>query len=84
MEFFLQQACAESGRKLPTFGRQLSDFLYNQYEFPGNIRELKNIAHYIAQTAGDETLTLENLPARYRQQTTVSEPSGSSSTIPGS
>ncbi|MBI3374018.1 MAG: sigma-54-dependent Fis family transcriptional regulator [Betaproteobacteria bacterium] len=83
MEFFLQQACAESGRKLPAFGTQLSDFLYDQYEFPGNIRELKNIAHYIAQTAGEETLTLENLPARYRQEIAVPEPSGSESAIPG-
>lgn len=83
MDFFLQQACVESGRMLPTFGRQLSEFLYNQYEFPGNIRELKNIANYIAQTAGDEPLTLENLPARYRQEIAIAEPSGSASTIPG-
>jgi len=70
LEFFLQQACAASGRRLPAFDSGLADFLYNKYEFPGNIRELKNIAQYIAQTSGDEPLTLESLPERYRRQTT--------------
>jgi len=68
LEFFLKQACAASGKKLPKFDRGLADFLYNKYEFPGNIRELRNIAQYIAQTSGDEPLTLESLPARYHRQ----------------
>jgi transcriptional regulator with PAS, ATPase and Fis domain len=68
LEFFLQQACAASGKKPPALDGRLTDFLYNQYEFPGNIRELKNIAQYIAQTFGNEPLTLESLPTRYRRQ----------------
>jgi transcriptional regulator with PAS, ATPase and Fis domain len=67
MDFFLQQACAESQRRLPCFGRRLTQFLYEEHDFPGNIRELKNIAYYIAQTAGDAPLELDDLPLRYRQ-----------------
>ena len=74
LEFFLHQACAASDKKLPTFDHGLADFLYNKYEFPGNIRELKNMAHYMAQTAGDEPLTLESLPARYRQSAANPDP----------
>lgn len=67
MEFFLKQACAESGRALPSFSARLAQFLYEEHAFPGNIRELKNIAYYIAQTAGDGPLSMEDLPGRYRQ-----------------
>ena len=68
LEFFLNQACAASGKRLPAFDKNLTDFLYNRYEFPGNIRELKNIAQYFAQTSGDEPLTLDSLPSRYSRQ----------------
>ena len=72
IEFFLNQACAASGCKTPIFDRKLAEFLYTEYEFPGNIRELKNMALYFAQTAGDEPLTLDNLPTRYRKNSAVS------------
>jgi transcriptional regulator with GAF, ATPase, and Fis domain len=82
MEFFLQQACAESGRRPPTFGRPLADFLYHRYDFPGNIRELKNIAYYISQTAGEGPLGLDSLPTRYRQGAVLSETGSAASQPP--
>lgn len=66
-EYFLQEACTASHKRPVVLNANLRDFIHNRYHFPGNIRELKNIAQYVAYIAGDEPVTLADLPERYQR-----------------
>jgi transcriptional regulator with GAF, ATPase, and Fis domain len=66
-EFFLQQACATVNKKQVILSGELREFIHQRYDFPGNIRELKNMAKYIAYIATDDPVTLDDLPLRYRR-----------------
>jgi transcriptional regulator with GAF, ATPase, and Fis domain len=66
-EYFLQEACSSTHKKSVMLNANLRDFINNRYHFPGNIRELKNIAQYLAYIAGDEPVTLSDLPERYQR-----------------
>ncbi|MGI9304947.1 MAG: sigma-54 interaction domain-containing protein [Gammaproteobacteria bacterium] len=66
-EYFLKEACAAVDKKAALLDRELQEFIYKRYEFPGNIRELRNIAHYIAYIADDQAVSLVDLPARYQR-----------------
>lgn len=66
-EFFLQQACTTINKKQAILSSELMEFIYQRYDFPGNIRELKNMAKYIAYIASDAPVTLDDLPLRYRR-----------------
>jgi transcriptional regulator with GAF, ATPase, and Fis domain len=66
-EFFLQQACATVNKKQAVLSGELREFINQRYDFPGNIRELKNMAKYIAYIASDAPVTIDELPRRYRQ-----------------
>lgn len=66
-EYFLKEACATINKKPAILDNELQEFINHRYEFPGNIRELKNMAHYIAYIAGKEPVTLDDLPERYRK-----------------
>lgn len=65
-EFFLQQAAASVNKKQAKLSGELREFINQRYDFPGNIRELKNMAKYIAYIATDTPVTLDDLPLRYR------------------
>ncbi|MDC7234261.1 MAG: sigma-54 dependent transcriptional regulator [Spirochaetales bacterium] len=56
----------ENHRK--SFSPRFSDVL-NQYDWPGNIRELKNIINYAAALAVKENIDLEDLPPSFLQET---------------
>ncbi|MGN7612434.1 sigma-54 interaction domain-containing protein [Magnetococcales bacterium HHB-1] len=71
LEFFFQEM--RKGRPSPRLDPELTDFLLNRYRYPGNIRELKNIAKYISVIAGSEAVTLQDLPRRYRMVHTLPE-----------
>ena len=66
-EYFLQKACATTHKTSVVLDTDLRDFINNRYEFPGNIRELKNIAQYVAYIASDAPVTLADLPERYQR-----------------
>ena len=66
-EFFLQQACTTVNKRQVILASELREFIYQRYDFPGNIRELKNMAKYIAYIATDASVTLDDLPLRYRR-----------------
>ena len=44
LDFFLDEACREFGKKTPTYTRELLTLLAN-YSFPGNMRELKSMVY---------------------------------------
>ena len=67
LDFFFQEVCAGLSRREPVLDRALQEFIYDRYDFPGNIRELKNLAYFLAHIAGDRPLTVDDLPERYHQ-----------------
>lgn len=64
-EYFLQESCAASNRQVPVLATRLKNFLFKQYSFPGNIRELKNLAYYVTFIAAGTPVEIEDLPDRY-------------------
>lgn len=66
-EYFLQEASTKINKLRVMLDQKLKEFINHVYEFPGNIRELKNIAKYIAYIAGDSPVKLEQLPLRYQR-----------------
>ncbi len=67
LEYFLEEACARLNKPVPKIDAELRHFLYSVYDFSGNIRELKNIAHYMACIGGpDRPIMREDLPPRLR------------------
>jgi DNA-binding NtrC family response regulator len=83
-EHFLQQARVTMGKNSVVLDAKLRNFIYHQYDFPGNIRELRNMAQYIACIAEETPVTITDLPERYQrshlqntetQQPTFPEPS---------
>ncbi|MBI1321195.1 MAG: AAA domain-containing protein [Candidatus Hydrogenedens sp.] len=65
LDFFIKKICADARLPVPALDRRLHDFLVARYHFPGNIRELKNLAQYIAYIYNHTPVTLEDLPRRY-------------------
>jgi transcriptional regulator with AAA-type ATPase domain len=66
-EHFIQDWQKSGFGVVPNLSEDLYNFIYNDYQFPGNIRELKNLAQYIACIAGEETVGISDLPDRYQQ-----------------
>jgi DNA-binding NtrC family response regulator len=66
-EHFLEDARSATRGGRVILNEKLRQFIFQTYEFPGNIRELKNLAKYIAYIAGAEPVKIEDLPARYRR-----------------
>lgn len=44
LDYFLNEACREFGKKVPTYTKELLTLL-NNYAFPGNLRELKSMVY---------------------------------------
>jgi transcriptional regulator with GAF, ATPase, and Fis domain len=65
-EFFVKKVSALANKKAVVISTELQDFINHHYDFPGNIRELKNMAQYIAYIAGETPVTLADLPERYQ------------------
>lgn len=56
LRHFLSQSARELDTPIPELSDTLKDLLFNTYDFPGNIRELQNIARAIVTlTPGDTT-----------------------------
>lgn len=66
LDLFLEEISASRQRLKPRLGPEVRDFLLNEYHYPGNIRELKNIARYLAAMADGGVVTMDDLPERYR------------------
>jgi transcriptional regulator with GAF, ATPase, and Fis domain len=66
-EYFGDEAAEALKRRPAKLTRRLREFLLN-YEYPGNIRELRNIIYRISCLAGD-TADLEHLPQDIRPAT---------------
>jgi transcriptional regulator with GAF, ATPase, and Fis domain len=66
-EHFIQDGQLFKSGQVPVLSKDLYKFIFVEYAFPGNIRELKNIAQYIACIAGSSKVEITDLPDRYQQ-----------------
>ncbi|MBS1153177.1 MAG: Fis family transcriptional regulator, partial [Myxococcaceae bacterium] len=64
-QVFLQQAAKKHGRRVNAIARDAMD-LISAYDFPGNMRELKNGLEHAVIMASSEEVQVENLPASFR------------------
>ncbi|MEO5377018.1 MAG: sigma-54 dependent transcriptional regulator [Magnetococcus sp. DMHC-6] len=67
LEFFFQEMGQPHLMAEPKLDRKLKNFILHEYSFPGNIRELRNLAQYIAAIYVGETVCWQDLPQRYRR-----------------
>ena len=65
LEYFFQEIVAAGGRRRPRLDIDLTHFLFDSYEYPGNIRELKNLSRYLAQMGGEAPVGISDLPESY-------------------
>ncbi|MBF0587876.1 MAG: sigma-54-dependent Fis family transcriptional regulator, partial [Magnetococcales bacterium] len=65
LTYFFQEFSAAYGTPTPILANDLSKFIHNDYAFPGNIRELKNLAQYLAMISRGKPLRCDELPSRY-------------------
>jgi transcriptional regulator with PAS, ATPase and Fis domain len=66
--YFIQQNSAEHNIPQPEITDELRVFIYKYYPFPGNIRELKNLAQYITYIFDGNPVSLGDLPIRYKRE----------------
>jgi transcriptional regulator with PAS, ATPase and Fis domain len=60
---FLKNECKKAGKKIPELSESLKKRLLS-YEWPGNIRELENLIHYLARL-DHEIFSAEHLPPQF-------------------
>lgn len=66
--YFLRQIAADNTIAVPEIDDALRVYIYRQYGFPGNIRELKNLARYICHIYDGKPVSIDDLPDRYRRE----------------
>ena len=58
---FIRDFCRKNGRIPPEISKEALELLY-KYDFPGNVRELKNLTERALILSKDKILTAENFP----------------------
>jgi len=66
LEGFLHQYDSAEPHPAKSISREVED-LFSIYDWPGNIRELKNTVAYMTHMGMEESVTLKNLPSRMRR-----------------
>ncbi|CAK0775739.1 Sigma-54 factor interaction domain-containing protein [Azospirillaceae bacterium] len=66
LDFFIRKISAETNLPIPKIDHDILDFFINTYNFPGNIRELKNISQYIVHIYNGTPVRISDLPLRYK------------------
>lgn len=61
VDYFLKEFCKENNRKIPSIDNEVVQILM-EYDWKGNIRELKNVVEYMAIMCNEEVITSEFLP----------------------
>lgn len=62
---FLQQCNAELGKQITGFDQDVMD-LFLQYEWPGNLREMRNVIRKSALLCTSATINIKSIPAEIR------------------
>ncbi|HFE64739.1 MAG TPA: sigma-54-dependent Fis family transcriptional regulator, partial [Caldithrix sp.] len=78
LDYFVKKYCAENNRRPVHLEKQVVEVLQN-YSWPGNIRELKNLVERLLIMTGAPEITVADLPKHLFQSDTVLEEA-----VPGS
>jgi two-component system nitrogen regulation response regulator NtrX len=62
VNFFVREACSMNGMPLRRIDDHLMD-AFTRFEWPGNVRQLKNIVERMVVLADEDTLTVEDAPS---------------------
>ncbi|HAL85894.1 MAG TPA: sigma-54-dependent Fis family transcriptional regulator [Deferribacteraceae bacterium] len=62
VNFFVREACSMNGMPLRRIDDDLMD-AFTRFEWPGNVRQLKNIVERMVVLADEDTLTVEDAPS---------------------
>ncbi|MEH6454449.1 MAG: sigma-54 dependent transcriptional regulator, partial [Psychromonas sp.] len=60
---FLAKYAAEEGKSFNSFSAEVIELLSEQYNWPGNVRQLQNVMRNIVVLHNDQVVRLEHLPA---------------------
>lgn len=61
-EYFIRESCAINGLGIKTVNEELMNAMKN-YQWPGNVRQLKNIIERMVVLSENDTLTMEDAPS---------------------
>ena len=61
VEHFVRSLCEEEKMSIKKYGMDLLDFM-DSYDFPGNVRELRNLVHRLIILSRDDRLHVPDLP----------------------
>lgn len=64
-DFFISEACRELNKSSKTLSEEVLSAFKN-YDWPGNLRELKNLVKRAVLLAPDDTITMEQLPEGFK------------------
>lgn len=67
VDYFLDEVCRANGKPRPGIDPGLQQFL-ETYDWPGNIRQLRNCIESMVVLADSSTLTMDDLPAMVRKR----------------
>ena len=76
-QHFLKQAANELSVETKTISKKATAFL-EQFQWPGNVRQLENICRFLTVMASGQEILLEDLPSELTKKTTQTNPQGSS------
>ena len=68
--FFLDEICRQNGFEPREIDPSLLE-AFSHYDWPGNVRELKNILESLVILSGKHTLSAEDLPEKFFQESAV-------------
>src|SRR3954471_12179080 len=78
--FFLDEICRQNGFESREIDPSLLE-AFTHYDWPGNVRELKNTLESLVILSGKHTLSAEDLPEKFFQESTVGNDSDSASEL---
>ena len=76
--FFLKESAIELKTEEKTMDQKIIEF-FEQYSWPGNIRQLENICRYLTVMSSSNIITLDDLPDDFIDEENTKENSDSSS-----
>ena len=78
VNFFLKESAKELKTKEKLMDKKVIDF-FEQYSWPGNIRQLENICRYLTVMSSSNIITIDDLPDDFADTGNTKEDSNSSS-----
>lgn len=73
LNHFISQAASELGREIPDLSKDVKNLL-TRYDWPGNLRELRNVTRRMVLLAGDDIADINTLPEEMTTQLDETDP----------